>query len=711
MNVDLLLEELGRRLTGALAFDASPGTSPLAASHPLALEIEALRAGEAASLPYPLGAKVAWFTLAPSHDGLRRAIGDLRAWLMPSLAWEHPGSPVVLPNAARPPLGILISAASPSGYYRWYTTRDGLTPALARLSQMRRLDGRRPRHVAVSRPSLFELRHRFQVALGIGDRPAAVEALAVIDADRLDSAVNTGFMRLRLHAAFADETALVADPGLPLLLQMRLPSRIRSEVLGAHHRFFLEKLEAAGDVDAAVARYEAGLHDLLVTQIAAVTSAETDLDTPKARLKGYRHLVCGEVEALAALAIAYPADQVLQSLQARVPSRRSTAEVAISLTTPPEAVDASTEAFSTAEALSTGHADPYLVTALQSTGAPAEKAAVLGWPDLPDAFQQGRWSQVDAFVSGLLGAVYAKAPPPATSAVIGNTLLDLAMLPRVQSDPEADERFDQVLLAAVDLTDPGRSLPAHRAVYGALLPIWSERRRQSSFAPDGLLLLALAQAVLLHNGPTAAGEAVTAIRSWWEASPVRVRLPWLLDALETLDEMAAPGTTAHDAAASLWADGAELIRRNSGGLSTGERALWRRIGARLGFELSTLNEYLGVPATLNEAAAVDPLQDLPANRVAIVSLNERAAKVARDELRERTSAEVLIVCEEVAGAATDAARTADVILFAWAVNKHAVFHAFNGVRERIEYVSGRGASSMVTALERWAERSRGGQGI
>ena len=216
--------------------------------------------------------------------------------------------------------------------------------------------------------------------------------------------------------------------------------------------------------------------------------------------------------------------------------------------------------------------------------------------------------------------------------------------------------------------------------------------------------------MLTHDGPAREGEVVTTLRSWWEAWPVRARLPWLLEALDLLtDRGAVEGSAALDAAASLWVDGAELIRRDPASTSRGELALWRRIAGRLGIDASTVVEYLGSLQGPGDLAVPDPLRDLPAERVAIVSLNERAARGARDILRERTTAEILVVCEQVAGAATTAAKAADVILFAWAANKHAVFRTFDGVRDRVEFVAGKGASSIVTALERWADRVRGAE--
>jgi hypothetical protein len=511
--MDVLLEAVGRRLPENLAFNAAPGAPPLAEGHPLALEVKALRAGQAASLPYPTAGEVAWFSLAPTHEMLRRAIADLRAWVFPSLGWEDPVAPIVLPGSAQGALGVLIIRVSPAGYFRWHTTNEGLGPVLARLHQMRRLDVRRPVQVAAARPTLFELRHRFQVALGVGDAAAAQATLTSIDADQLDSAVNTGFMRLRMYAAFADERAIVSDPSLLLLLQMHLPSRVRTAVLEAHHRLFLETLEAAGELEIALARYRNDLHDLLSNQIADVLIADGDPETPSARLIAYRHVVKGEATLLGDLAARHPADAVIAGLLSRVvsstedptstgPSPAPSAPIAaaaVDLVAPPPPDSKSIHEVA---------ASPAAGAVLRPVEAPSVDISTghaFGWADIPDAFRMEKWSVVEAFLAVLQQESAEPTPSgPVTATTIADALLEIATLSRLPENREADERFDRVLLAAVDFSEPALSKPEHKTIYGALLPIWSERRRKSSYVPDGHLLLALGACPSIRKSPSPA---------------------------------------------------------------------------------------------------------------------------------------------------------------------------------------------------------------
>jgi len=696
---DHLLQAIGQMLPPPYGFDASPGAPPMASDHPLALEIEALRAGLPASLPYPGTRGVTWFTVAPTQEKLRGSIVDLRAWVFPSFAWEDHKAPIGLPGTASGRLGPLIAAVSPSGYFRWHSAVDRIDTILRRLRQMRLLERRRPSSTTAPNPTLFELRHRFQVAIGVGDAAAARGTLAAIDAGQLDSAVNVGFMRLRFHAAFDDDQSILSDAALPSLLQMRMPTRIRSAVLRAHHRLYLHNLEREGRLSAATARYGSELHDLIGAQIGGLDRDDMIDDTAVIRLAAYRLHYLQDLNALRDLAQTQ-VDEVVAALLAALQVGDRRAELAQDVALEGGSVHDRGEVHAALIAeLPKTHPDPSPVA--DGTG---RTLFPIGWSELSGAFRRKDWQAVDGFLSASQdGGGIKTADRSSIATAIGEALLELATLADTDADADAARRFNSIMLAAIDTSEPALSRPEYRPVYAVLLPIWSERRRYSTFPPDGHLLLALVDAIFTHGSAQEEVEAVISIRSWWQARPVPRRLAWLLDALDLISEQSAvAGSVAHDVATALWVDGAEQIRRDPETIPRTSLALWHRIGARLGFDSESIVEFLGPPATVAEQVAADPLRNLSAKRVAIVTLQEKAAIAARDILRGRISADILVVCEHAAGAQTDAARSADVILFAWAANKHAVYEAFDGVRDRLEYVSGKGASSIVTALERWA---------
>ena len=100
----------------------------------------------------------------------------------------------------------------------------------------------------------------------------------------------------------------------------------------------------------------------------------------------------------------------------------------------------------------------------------------------------------------------------------------------------------------------------------------------------------------------------------------------------------------------------------------------------------------------------DVLTQCDFSKVSIVTLNERTARIAKREIETRTRAKVIIVSDLSAGEGTDSALLSDVVLFVSGAVKHAVYRAFDGRRDILEYVQGKGSSSIVRALERRVRR-------
>jgi hypothetical protein len=239
-------------------------------------------------------------------------------------------------------------------------------------------------------------------------------------------------------------------------------------------------------------------------------------------------------------------------------------------------------------------------------------------------------------------------------------------------------------------------------LYLQLLRLWAEHKQGSAYAPDAQLTLLLTAAVLQHSAGHEA-EVSGLLVAWWGARPHRAALPFLLGALELVLEY----TGEDGAAQQLWIEGASLAARDPARLSGTELYLWRRLGKQAGFDSAAVDEVLPRPEEPppGTQGVSNVLRDAGLRRIAIVSLHRRAADEACAMLAERTGAEVFVVDEKVPGVATRAAQSADVVLFVWAATKHAVFRAFDAMRNRIAYVQGTGAGSIVLALERWAMRA------
>ena len=181
---------------------------------------------------------------------------------------------------------------------------------------------------------------------------------------------------------------------------------------------------------------------------------------------------------------------------------------------------------------------------------------------------------------------------------------------------------------------------------------------------------------------------------------MRARLTWLGEALELLTEQSLSKEYL-----GLWYDAATIIKADASALGPNGCNLWVRLGCRLGLEFAVSRDALGIAASIPTGEEVDPLEDTGFRKIAIVSLHEKAAKEAASEIEERTGASVMIVSDYAAGDATESAASADVILFVWGAAKHAVYRAFDKVRDRLEYVQGTGSGSIVRALERRVARS------
>jgi hypothetical protein len=210
------------------------------------------------------------------------------------------------------------------------------------------------------------------------------------------------------------------------------------------------------------------------------------------------------------------------------------------------------------------------------------------------------------------------------------------------------------------------------------------------------VLLELAAAAL-QFGRCDEAEVIALLRGRWEARPVKALLPFLLGAVELLDRMGSEGQCEN-----FWILAGDLVRSDPDFFSPGERLLWRQVGARIGYDAGTLDEYVPIP---EEAASVDPIRQTALKRVAIVSLRERQAQEAAALLRERTDAKIVVVSETHPGTDTRSALAADVVLFVWSATTHAVLRAFDALdKKRFAYVQGTGATSIVLALEKWISK-------
>ncbi len=292
-NQSTLLTQLSATWPATLKISLTDAKPAKLQSHPLGQEILALAEARTASLPYFRGNKdeVAWFTLAPDDQAMRGAVEDLRAWIMPSFAWEDPrepwssqekaaghsvGSsarcPLPATSAGRPPRATLGVLSKNSGKCEPSSRRGPSTPSsgcLPSSNSDRRLGSRSPPAIA-TRPM----------------RPSRPSTGA-----ELDSADNTLFMRIRLWSRFGDFTRIVDHPDLERLVSLRMPQRVRLSILEAFHEQLLAPLEETHQTDEACKLYACQIHDKLFGLISLTGSGDS---LPARRLQGYSAFVRGD---------------------------------------------------------------------------------------------------------------------------------------------------------------------------------------------------------------------------------------------------------------------------------------------------------------------------------------------------------------------------------------------------------------------------------
>lgn len=665
-----LLNQFGGRLPSNLRFAVSD-KGEIEKDHPLYAEIYSVLNKRTASLPYPVADNVMWVTTAPSPDELRRVIEDLRCWILPSFGWE--ASPAVISDAAASgALASSILALSPQGYFRWNSRPSDLDTIVSRLSLMRQVVTAAPPRKSVIRLTLGMLRRQFTLGIVAGDRDLALRAIDEIDQRQLDTAANALAMRMRLAADFGDYKAIVDHPQLDDLLSIRVSQSAIDSILIAHYMVFLADYESAGDIKAAVDGY-AQISD----RLAGLARPPSDTDsTVLVHMAAYDAHARGDSDLVLSLARRFSADGVIQHLAA-LNREELSSTINQSETIEDISYDAKAD-FSNKD-----------VAKLTLSVDPDTTLAADGWSNLPELVLTKASERLAIFLRKV------ELAPDTFDPGTGDFIYDLFTNAEIAQDAESKTLQDDTLTTVIDAYICEDRFPRRERMplYQAVLDVWSSTRSLSSDAIDGQLLLTIADALLRLDG-ILEKVAAKAIENWWSARPIRARLSWLAEALELLTEQSASQDYL-----SLWYAGAALIKMDRQEVALTDRFLWNRLGRRLGLDSSTANDALGVPEGIVEND-VDPLRRSSFKKIAIVSLHERAAREAATQIGERCDAEVIVVTDHAAGERTSLAATADVILFVWGATKHAVYRAFDKVRDRLEYVQGTGSASIIRALER-----------
>lgn len=318
------------------------------------------------------------------------------------------------------------------------------------------------------------------------------------------------------------------------------------------------------------------------------------------------------------------------------------------------------------------------------------------WDDVLDLLANRRWDSIRRFLG-------AEKRPPLTQLDPERVFLALEAVEELLTDPELPSDLDgcettnELIGAFIEDFVKQRAFPdaRHVDIYSKILQIWTGYRSGSATVPDSQLLLTLAYGVLSCRGDES-NEVALAIHLWWKERRIRALVPFVIEGIELLTNYTSDSSLSEN----LWIEIADLVRIEPEAYSPGEKALLRVLGRRMRLDEETICQFLGFES--KDEAEDDILAQTDYKKIAIVSLHEKAASVAAEMIKKRTNVPVVLVTEIVAGPQTKTAKSADVILFVWSASKHAVFRAFDGLRDKIAYVQGVGASSILLSLERWA---------
>jgi hypothetical protein len=660
-------------------------------SHDLEIE-EALaqleddaRRGRPSSLPVVQSSpRISWLSVAASRRELREYLDDVRAWLLKVDAVGISGR-VTVPSDSGGPLAPTLREVAPHGYVRWDTSEERGRDILRRLHRMHRFLATRPQLGHARVPSAAALRLEFVSSLKVGNWARAEASVNEIDHWNLDHASATLQMRIRLLDARGELEELFRFVQQHEAWHFTSPRRIAAAILNAVDACAIEPVEKRDGVQPAYELFRQAWYPRLVHVMADAKGEQRAI-----RLAAFACAVDGDRRSLVGLLPSLP-EALAAFLRAQ--------------TLPSHEVEAvpEVESASPVSRLASSPVDSKQPAVFATPDSSRAATAVVGdestyWNDLHQAIKVANTAYARVLLAVLETDILASDEFIAGAS---DGLLELLTDPAIDLHYETKTLRYEALAALVDCFVGAPSFPnlKHLEIYLSLLSGLVEVRGGAVSEADSQLVLGLGAAVATLSADECP-KCEDAFRSLWRRRPVVPRLDWLVAALDTLAELHPTPQNLVD----LFTDGLALAERKAVLMSRTKIAMWRRIGAALELSSEDLERLLGPLVEPESAERPDVLGTVGLKTIAIVSLREASAISAAKELEDRTGATVFVVASLVADDHTRHATGADLILYVWAASTHAAYRAFDKWRDKLEYVQGTGASSIVMAAERWAAR-------
>lgn len=639
------------------------------------LLFERARHGEISTFPYALPAKgtVHWVSFGGDSRGLLEYAEDLRAWILPNYGTS--GDLNFARSYSKGRLAKLVHTVSPSGYLRWSSDLKNLTTILRILNQMHALLTSMPNLSSTSPPSVHVLRFRFVSALRCGDWEDAEQVINDIDRWNLEQAHKTMQMRLRLLGESREHAALLDMVERHGLWALSHPTRIAEAIVDAVIHEILQPMVVSQSPDIICQKIRPW-YSKLITTLPLVELQES-------RAPLFAYFACIDDDARTALALLsdLPSD-LADFIRKRFDETPLSNEV--------KAVTSK----------SNQNTDPVekVKQEFESTSIEIPNPRQSYWSELQTLVRQGNLTALELHLSELDACLSLNRD---LLDAIPDVVIDLISDPNIESSSASRNALHELMTSLVDLIFnlPGFPNKKHIDIYLSVAEALVYLRGDSASEEDAHILHGLL-ASIANLSTTSLQSCTKLLRAWWQLRPVLPRLNWLLTVLDSL----APLHPHPDEMLDLWVEAVGLAHRKQLTLTPSEYRLWKRVANLLELDENAVAKDLETLQSLAQVQQVDSLANVPWQKIAIISLQESAAREAARELQSRTNAEVIVVTSLVQDGLTKTAKAADLILFVWAASSHAVYRAFDDCRSRLVYVQGTGTSSIIAAAEQRAEK-------
>ena len=659
--LELLIAECSKTWPHELASTLTTPHNPEAKA--LRSLIEFAREGGPATLPYVHVSKgqVFWVGFGPDLKSLLEYGEDLRAWVVAAHGTNEDLK--LLQAGARGRLSQLVDVVSPSGYLRWTSNLRDFRRLVAVLGRMHAFLKEIPAVSNTVAPSLHVLRFRFVTALRLGQWATATEVIDEIDRWSLEQAHKTMQMRLRVFGESGSHSQVLELVDRHRLWALPHPTRVAEVILNALVHEVVRPLELTGGPAQAFEGLKPWYTKLTaLLPYVGLTGALSSL---------FAYVACLDRDAKSAATLLPALDPALADFVRTL--IWPTAVEATSVTLPLEA--------DTAEVETEATDGQSFWTTLKASVRFGAGAAVR--------------RQLDELDGRILDDVDFLAQAP-------DSLLEMISDPSLDERPTTRIALQEVVTALVDAALGASGFPAlkHLDLYLSLAEALAYLRGATANDEDAHLLHGLLAAIA-NLSPTAVRQSAQVLRDWWRRRPILSRLDWLIGVLDSL----APLHPEPDTLLDLWSDAVSLATRKKTVLTQAQLRTWERVARLLEIPTDSFQRDLAPLRPPAGEASSDSLEAIGWRKIAIVSLQEGSARGAALELEARTGASVTLVSGLVQDGLTKAAQQADIVLLVWAACSHAVYRAFDNIRERLVYVQGTGTSSILAAAERHAEQS------